>query len=301
MEDTKSHHTCDRIEFLPRLAKLGHPATAAEIATSLQLTERYVQELCNALACFELLTYDAAAASYAVPEATRIVLGSEVNRDTFDGVAQAIHSLHGVADKVADSIKGETKGVPFGAFTGIVEAIKGMNQPAIIAGEIFNWTRPLQQQLEQGIRWVDVGCGSGQFVLQLAQRYADSKFLGIDLSIESIAACQASLDAISPPLTNVTFKAIPIEKLDSVSLGGDIDILSTFDVIHDVPGSSAALKGIYNALKKGGYYFMVEPKVSSNVEDNIGPRGGFIYSISLMHCLTQNLANDGEGLGAGWA
>jgi 2-polyprenyl-3-methyl-5-hydroxy-6-metoxy-1,4-benzoquinol methylase len=293
-------YTCDRFDFIPRLIQLGHPATAQEIAEKLGLTQRYVSELCNCLSCHSILLYNADSQTYSVPKATAVVLGSDLNSNSYDGVSQAIHSLHGVADRVADSIQGKSKGVPFTAFDGIIEAIMRMNRPAIVTGEVFTWTKPLQAQLERGICWVDVGCGSGQLSLQLAERYPASQFLGIDLSAESIAACQASLEAISPPLTNISYKVMPIESLAALDLPGGIDVLSTFDVIHDVPHSTQALKAIYNALKPDGQYFMVEPKMSSKVEENLGDRGGFLYGISLMHCLTQNLANEGEGLGAAW-
>ncbi|HEU5449162.1 MAG TPA: transcriptional regulator, partial [Acidimicrobiia bacterium] len=50
-----------------------------------------------------------------------------------------------------------------------------------------------------------------------------------------------------------------------------------------------------------GVYLMIEPKASSNLEDNIGnPFAPYIYGISVLHCLTVSLADGGAGLGTAW-
>ena len=55
---------------------------------------------------------------------------------------------------------------------------------------------------------------------------------------------------------------------------------------------------IHAALVPGGMFLMKEPRVSSNLEDNIGnPFAPFIYSVSTLHCLTVSLAHGGAGLG----
>ena len=46
---------------------------------------------------------------------------------------------------------------------------------------------------------------------------------------------------------------------------------------------------------------MNEPRISSNLEDNIGnPVAPMTYAISLLHCMTVSLAEGGAGLGTGW-
>ena len=46
---------------------------------------------------------------------------------------------------------------------------------------------------------------------------------------------------------------------------------------------------------------MQDISASSNLENNIDhPIGALLYTISLMHCMTVSLAEDGEGLGTMW-
>ena len=43
----------------------------------------------------------------------------------------------------------------------------------------------------------------------------------------------------------------------------------------------------------------MEP-TSSNLEENLTPRGAMLYRTSTLHCMTQSLALGGAGLGAAW-
>lgn len=46
---------------------------------------------------------------------------------------------------------------------------------------------------------------------------------------------------------------------------------------------------------------MVEPMLSSNLEDNVGhPMAPMTYATSTLYCMTQSLAAGGAGLGTAW-
>ncbi|CAG8574613.1 9906_t:CDS:2 [Ambispora leptoticha] len=49
-----------------------------------------------------------------------------------------------------------------------------------IWGGLFN--SPVEEKLRQGTRVIDIGCGSGIWILDLAQQYPNSNFVGIDIS-----------------------------------------------------------------------------------------------------------------------
>ena len=64
-----------------------------------------------------------------------------------------------------------------------------------------------------------------------------------------------------------------------------------------VPGGTFVMA----ALVPGGTFVMVEPRASSNLEDNLGnPLAAFFYGVSTLHCMTVSLAGGGAGLGAAW-
>ncbi|CAG8690095.1 8932_t:CDS:2, partial [Ambispora leptoticha] len=49
-----------------------------------------------------------------------------------------------------------------------------------IWGGLFNSS--VEEMLRQGARVIDIGCGSGIWILDMAKRYPDSKFVGVDIS-----------------------------------------------------------------------------------------------------------------------
>ena len=68
--------------------------------------------------------------------------------------------------------------------------------------------------------------------------------------------------------------------------------------MHDLPDPAGFLSAVHRSLAPGGHYLMTEPKVSSNLEDNIGnPMAPLLYAVSTLHCLTVSLAEGGAGLG----
>ncbi|CAG8520655.1 8535_t:CDS:2 [Ambispora gerdemannii] len=49
-----------------------------------------------------------------------------------------------------------------------------------IWGGLFH--SPIEEKLRQGARVIDLGCGSGIWILDMAKQYPNSKFIGVDLS-----------------------------------------------------------------------------------------------------------------------
>ena len=79
------------------------------------------------------------------------------------------------------------------------------------------------------------------------------------------------------------------------------DVITVFDAIHDQAQPARVLENIYRALRPGGVLLMADIKASSRLEDNVDvPMSTYLYTTSLMHCMTVSLALDGAGLGAAW-
>ena len=70
------------------------------------------------------------------------------------------------------------------------------------------------------------------------------------------------------------------------------------DSIHDMPQPAKVLRGIHHSLRVGGVFSMVDINAHSAHADNMGnPGAPILYTISMLHCTTVSLANDGPGLG----
>jgi 2-polyprenyl-3-methyl-5-hydroxy-6-metoxy-1,4-benzoquinol methylase len=142
----------------------------------------------------------------------------------------------------------------------------------------------------------DFGCGSGHAINVMAQAFPASRFTGIDFSEEAIAT--GVQEAARLGLSNATFESHNLPELDKVAA---YDVITVFDAIHDQAQPARVLENIYRALRPGGVFLMADIKASSRLEENVDvPMSTYLYTTSLMHCMTVSLALDGAGLGAAW-
>ncbi|MDT5137576.1 MAG: hypothetical protein QOD58_1838, partial [Mycobacterium sp.] len=142
----------------------------------------------------------------------------------------------------------------------------------------------------------DFGCGSGHAINLMAQAFPASRFTGIDFSEEAVDTGARQAEALG--LRNATFERHDLTRLDSVEA---FDVITAFDTIHDQAQPARVLENIHRALRPGGVLLMVDIKASSRLEDNIGvPLSTYLYTTSMMHCMTVSLALDGVGLGTVW-
>jgi SAM-dependent methyltransferase len=154
----------------------------------------------------------------------------------------------------------------------------------------------LHQRLTAGATLADIGCGSGHAVNLLGRAYSKSTFVGYDFSDEAVAVARS--EAIDWGLTNVTFVVQDVASLD-VRAGWDF--ATAFDAIHDQADPVGVLANIAEGLRPDGAFLMVDIHAASRVNENLDiPWATFLYTVSLMHCMTVSLALDGVGLGTVW-
>ena len=158
----------------------------------------------------------------------------------------------------------------------------------------------LVEDLRSGIRVCDLGCGTGVALILMAGAFADSRFVGIDISREAIETAQH--EASRQQLANLEFvNADAAELKGNLALQASCDYVTAFDAIHDQTRPLAALEGVHHILAPGGRFSMVDIAARTNLTDNLAhPMGPFLYTVSLMHCLPVGLVDGGSGLGMMW-
>jgi SAM-dependent methyltransferase len=154
----------------------------------------------------------------------------------------------------------------------------------------------LVERLDEGIDVLDMGCGEGVAIRMMAERFPRSRFVGVDLAGEAIAAARAEAEAAG--LTNARFQA---QDAATFSAPAAFDFITAFDAIHDQAAPRRVLRAIREALRPNGVFLMIDIAASSRLEGNLdNPLAPFLFTVSTMHCMTVSLAQDGEGLGACW-
>ena len=130
----------------------------------------------------------------------------------------------------------------------------------------------------------------------MAQAFPNSRFGGYDLSDDAITA--ARTEAQLWGLDNVRFEAKDATRLEERD---HYQLITAFDVIHDLAHPAEVLQNIYRALEPGGTFLMLDPAASSHLHENLGhPMGPFLYTVSTMHCMTVSLEQGGMVLGTAW-
>lgn len=274
------------------------PSTSAQIADAAGLDERYVREWLGGMTTGRVVEYDADTATYSLPAHRAGVLTRAAGPQNLAVVAQFLPLLGEVEQKIIGCFRAGG-GLPYSEFPRFHQLMaeeSGAMYDASLVDVVLPLVDGLVERLRVGADVADFGCGSGHAVNVMAQAFPASRFTGIDFSEQAIAT--GIREAADRGLTNATFESHDLSELDKPEA---YDVITVFDAIHDQARPARVLENIYRALRPGGVLLMADIKASSRLEENVGvPMSTYLYTTSLMHCMTVSLALDGAGLGTAW-
>jgi 2-polyprenyl-3-methyl-5-hydroxy-6-metoxy-1,4-benzoquinol methylase len=283
--------------LLDTMVRLGE-ATSAQIAEAAGLNERYVREWLGGMTTGHVVDYDAEAATYSLPAHRAGVLTRAAGPNNLAVVAQFLPLLGEVEQKIIGCFRAGG-GLPYSEFPRFHKLMaeeSGAVYDASLVDVVLPLVDGLVERLRSGADIADFGCGSGHAINVMAQAFPASRFTGIDFSDEAIAA--GIQEAARLGLSNAAFESHNLAELDKTA---DYDVITVFDAIHDQAQPARVLENIHRALRPGGVLLMADIKASSRLEENVDvPMSTYLYTTSLMHCMTVSLALDGAGLGTAW-
>jgi len=272
------------------------PLTLEQVVAESSLTPRYVEEWLKGMVSAGYIEYEPSQQTYILPEEHAYLLASEGTDHFAGGLFHMVPSSLAVAPRVAEAFH-QGGGVSFDEYhEEIVDAIDLINQGNYERRFVSYWIKSipgLTEKLEQGATALDIGCGVGRVSMTLAKAFPNSRFIGIDSHRASIDKA-ISLAESSGIITNIQFSTKQLNELDSRQ---QFDLITLCDCLHDVANPVEILMNIKSKLKPDGVLFIIEPKVADNLEDNINSISTMLYGFSVFHCMTQCLADGGEGLG----
>lgn len=268
--------------------------TLDEIALGSGLDRRYLEEILSGLTAAGVL--ELSDGEFSLPPEHALFLADETSPYFMGGWLDMLPAVIGQIDGIAEATR-TGGGVRFEDFgPGMIKGLDRGNSPSQRVFMTRKWLPAvpgLVDRLNAGCRVADVGCGSGTAVIEIAGAYPNSNVYGFDLSDRSLELAQER----SSHLPNAHFEKSGVEE---IPIEPGFDLITSFDVIHDLTDPLAAMRRIRSALRPDGLYLMMEPAASSDLEGNLTPRGALLYGISTLHCMTQSLAQGGAGLGAAW-
>ena len=263
-----------------------------ELARRTATNERSVREWLNGQVAGGYVLFDANTNQYSLPPEHAFVLANPDSPAFLPPAFDVAASMWHGEDKILDAFRSGS-GVGWHEhncrlFTG-TEAFFRNGYRAHLTQTWIPSLSGVQEQLTNGGRVADLGCGHGASVILMAQAFPKSQFLGIDYHESSIAvarerATQAGLaDRIRFEVATPRVLASSEEKFDLVCF---------MDSLHDMGDPLEAVWASRQAMAPSGALMLVEPFAKDRSEENVGPVARMYYSASAGLC-TQNALSQG--------
>jgi SAM-dependent methyltransferase len=290
-------HLGHEVGLFDAMAGLGD-ATSEGIAEVAGLDERYVREWLGGATTGGIVEHDPDRDTYLLPAEHAASLTRDAGPNNLARTLGFLPLLAQVDHRVAEAFH-HGGGVPYEAYERF-HHVMAEESAAVFDDALLDTTLPLVEglpdRLATGISVADVGCGSGRAINLMARAYPKSSFVGYDLSERAVEVARA--EARGSGLDNVRFE---VQDAAEWHAPATYDLITAFDAIHDQAHPARVLERIHDALRADGTFLMVDINASSRLHDNLDhPLAPFLYTVSLMHCMTVSLAMDGRGLGTVW-
>jgi 2-polyprenyl-3-methyl-5-hydroxy-6-metoxy-1,4-benzoquinol methylase len=286
----------EKLGLYRRLAQEG-PLTSAQVAARTETCERYVREWLNAQAASGYVNYLADSGRYELTPEQALLFAHEDSPAFIIGAFQTALAAGRIEDKLAAAFR-SGEGIGWHEHDhALFHGIERFFRAGYIGNLVQHWLPALdgvEAKLRDGIRVADIGCGHGASTILMAQAYPASEFIGFDYHAESIAAANARARE-----AGVAYRC----RFDVASAknfpGGNYELVTVFDALHDMGDPVGASRHVLNALAPQGSWMIVEPYAGDRVEENLNPVGRAYYAGSTLMCTPCSLAQEvGLALGA---
>lgn len=290
-------HLGDRLGLYRALAEADRPRSTVELADELGFDERWVREWAFNQAAAHIVEMDADERLSLSPEAVAVLASP-------DHPSFGMGSFHHLPKTMATL---ERLPEAFRTGVGLAYDEHGPDCAEGIARGFEPWMRAnlidvvlpalegVTAKLAAGARVADVGCGAGGVALLLASRFPTSEIWGYDISQHALDRARARQGEAR--IANVHFLD-PRES--SLPADGSLDLVTTFDCIHDMTQPAEVMAAIRGSLADDGTWLLVDIKAYDTFADNAerNPMASLMYGISVLSCMSSALSEPGgAGLG----
>jgi len=201
---------------------------------------------------------------------------------------------HEILDKTIDAFRTGV-GVSWGAHgDGASHFLCRTNRPfhLQLPDKVLPLIDGVAQRLSEGGSVLDVGCGSGTALTEMAKAFPQSSFVGLDPAANMIAqATERYAD-----MDNVRFVVGYGQKIDEADT---YDLVTTFDCMHDMTDPNGTMRAVRRSVKPDGAWLIKDIRAQDEYADNLeNPVASMMYGFSVLYCMSSALSEPGgAGLG----
>lgn len=273
------------------------PLTDAELAERTDLVRRYVQEWLGVMVTGGIVVHDPPSDTFRLPpeHAAALVAASPYNLGGMvsiaTGAAAGLDALE-EAFRTGGGVAYEDQPIDV---DDTIDRLSRHRYDALLVDSYLAQVPGLTTRLDDGARVLELGCGRGRAARLVARAFPASEVVGVDLSEQAVAT--AATAAAEEGLDNVAF----VTGSATDPPAGPWDVVCAFDVVHDLAEPFVALEAARGVLAPDGVLLMIDSGAPPTLAEQAElPWAPMMYGVSLAHCLTVSLAQDGAGLGAMW-
>jgi SAM-dependent methyltransferase len=293
-------HLGDRLGLYRVLADAQGPLTTEELAGRTGLDERWVREWAHNQGAARLIEWrlvDGVERYWLSPEADAVLASPDhaaFGMGMFHRLPQTIQALDHMPESFRTGVGYDYDSHGEEGAVGIERSFEPWNRNHLLP-TVLPALDGVLDRLRAGANVADVGCGAGGAVLLMAEAFPRSSFVGYDISVFALERARERLDAVG--VSNARFADPRDEPLPS---DHSLDLVTTFDCIHDMTHPLDMMRAIRGALADDGTWLLVDIKARETFEENVekNPMAPLMYGISVLSCMSSALSEPGgAGLG----
>jgi ubiquinone/menaquinone biosynthesis C-methylase UbiE len=265
------------------------PTTAAELAAQLSLHPPYVGTWCITAYSLGLLEADDNGRFRLAPYVDQILanrshpryLGGYVQLGTRFATEDYRFAIDAFRSGATVPFQGRSE-----EFARVVaQAAGGVNQ--MVARKILPGLADAAEHLNAGGSLLDVGCGTGNLLLQIARSFPSARCTGIDIDPTGLASARDSI-AASGLSNRVTLLAGDVA---SALAPASFDVVVMVEVLHEIAPEirPAVVGGCARALRRGGWLVIVDETYPSTLAETRQPEFAFPLQTGLEELMWGNV------------
>jgi ubiquinone/menaquinone biosynthesis C-methylase UbiE len=284
----------DRLGLFRALAEKG-PTTAADLARHGRLCAEMTAEWLRIMTCAGYVEHDPDDDTYLLPAEHAMVLASEGGPMSLAGGVEQVGAFAHQLQALAEAFR-EGGGLPQSSYPqDLFEGMERLSRTWFENELVGHWIAALpetRETLRRGGAVLDVGCGSGRALIQLAKAFPASRFVGYDSypGVVERAKRNAEREDVAD---RIAFEVCDIMK----GAPAQFDLVTAFDSLHDLPDPADGLRALGRALKDDGVLLVLELGIGGGLGDESGPMGVIHHATKLFYNLPVALAAFGEARG----